>query len=470
MNHTLSRIRIALAAAFIGAGMLWTATAEEAASTAPAAPQAGTTATPPSTEPDAANTANAGNAPAAPKETVPLHSIEALQPLLASPSQHYTIAEQVQIDVPDYIFKVTCEHGEYEVRTIQMLLKICHEIDVIETFRSTQHGPQVLTGAAQAVGDLGQGAKTIVFHPVAAGKALVRAPARILRDIGRIMTSPMRNKKEKEEGVDGNVRTRGAKGIFYSKEVRRAAYQLGVDAYTDNINMQALLHSLARQRKIGSLALSFAMPSVEGLKYVKYAATGGSSKVEVERMILENNAYELMRLNAKLYAERLHTDVEKDESLKKLLANPNFSPREQTYLRSTLEEIAPERGLHDAFSLWAEAKVPEEAIYLATQMDLLGILHHHDCKLKELVVLDTDLGAINERKELMVALPLDVSRDTSAMRARIGRALDAAREKQASGIQFWFTGDASWNLQTYAKQNGVTIRRNILKDPMFTQE
>ncbi len=336
------------------------------------------------------------------KETVNINTIEILKPLLASPSPNYTIRETVGVDVPNYVFTVTCPHGEYELTTMHALLKTCHEIDVIETFRNTEHGPQILNGAAQSVMELGRGAKTIVFHPVAAGKALVRAPARIVRDVGRIISGPFRKREEEANGEDSTIRTKGAKGFLYSKDIRYAAYELGVDVYTDNINLQALLHSLARQRKIGKLALSFAMPSIEGLKYVKYAATGGSSKVAVEQMIMENNAYELERLNAKLYKERLNADFEQDEALANLLHNYNFSPREEAYMRATLEEIQPEAGLHEAFLLWSNAADPDQAIYFSVQMDLLGIIHNNDCHLKELISIGSDLAALNERRELNV--------------------------------------------------------------------
>jgi len=53
------------------------------------------------------------------------------------------------------------------------------------------------------------------------------------------------------------------------------------------------------------------------------------------------------------------------------------------------------------------------------------------------------------------------------MRSLITRAVAAAQEKKAAGIQIWVAGDVSWNLQTFAKQSNINIRRNILKDPMF---
>ncbi len=402
-----------------------------------------------------------------------LRSVQAV----LKPDPAYTVQDEVGIAAPFYVFRVESAHGVYDVKGTQNLMQLLYELRVIEAFRQGEHGSEVMSGAGQYIKNTGKGAVNLVVHPVASVKALGRLPFRFMRSVGRTAASPFIKKNETDS--EGHSRVAISKGFLYSKEVRKVAYEMGVDVYSQNPYLQGVLHSVSKQRSSGSFlvqgALFFVSPGGSSLaatalevgKWGRRALTPGGRHEVTEMLIRDNDSNELKRINAREFEDDLGLKYEKGAPAYEFLNNFSYSPREKTYARLYLADIKP-RGLDDALRFLAESPDMETAIFNYHQFSLLHAIHHGDARLTRLLPVGGRLAAVNTRGELMLVVPWDVVQNDAQTRAL----LEAV--KQANGTlgrgrnaQLWFTGDVDMIVWRFARDEGVTVRGNILRDAMF---
>jgi len=96
---------------------------------------------------------------------VRFENIRSLDGLLPRKTQFYEVAPEVKLKGAYYQFKVKSGHGTYEVESIRNLLKVCHEIKVMEQYKATDAGGEVWKGFSGSLKNLGTGAKAIVTNP-----------------------------------------------------------------------------------------------------------------------------------------------------------------------------------------------------------------------------------------------------------------------------------------------------------------
>ncbi len=74
--------------------------------------------------------------------TISFGEIDALNGVLPQKTEHYEVDPQVTVAPPYYRFQVVTKHGPNEVQSIKNLLKVCHEIRVMEEYGKTEEGNQ----------------------------------------------------------------------------------------------------------------------------------------------------------------------------------------------------------------------------------------------------------------------------------------------------------------------------------------
>ena len=120
------------------------------------------------------------------EQTFSYGSITAVRNIIPQKTDYYTIDSEVRLQSPYYVFTVNSASGDsFEVKGITSLIKVCHEISVIELFKQTEQGSQVWAGARTSLLNVGKGAKQIVIHPGDSAVALGRSVARTTRGVGR---------------------------------------------------------------------------------------------------------------------------------------------------------------------------------------------------------------------------------------------------------------------------------------------
>lgn len=402
-----------------------------------------------------------------PDTTVPLSSIRVLDNVLPK-SRNYTIDPDVGLDAYYYRFKVRTPHGEYEAVSVRNLVKLGHEIDVLERFRQTDDQNHVWTGISQSASGIGRGAKNLVLHPGQSIKQVGEGAGRFMRATGRIFTAPFREKKPRfaSNGVDRALLGRGPAG----GERRLMAYELGIDVYTGNPAVQELLNEVARKRVAGKLPLTASVFALPGGTIFALSLTPMGHDPSTEELIRDHSPEELKRVLALRYLEQFGLDYEEPgDPVDDLLDNPNYSPREQAYIWRYLTDLQGVQGVDAAMKFLADQYSVERASIVSAQLELLSLLHSRVPKrrLVKFVPVRNTLGAVSGDNTLCLVISVDTVRFWGDVKTSLELSLKAARKTGADRIEIWSTGDVDEKSVKLANRMGVYVYQNILQHEVF---
>lgn len=383
----------------------------------------------------------------------------------------YTIDDEVIIGENYYLYHVRSPHGEFDVKGTQQLKKLCHEIKVIESFRNSSAGQEVLVGMKKTLLDIPRGAANLVIHPVSSVKALGRHPARLVRGIGRVVKKPFHKKDAAEKNAKAQKTASGANVVddfFVTGAMRSAAAELGVDAYSNNPNIRALLLTLGRRRTIGSIATAFMLPTPLLLTVSTRSLTPGGMNVEVERLITENGKAEMKRLNAHYYKVKLGRRYKVHQPITRLLDNPYYTPRQQAYFRYYLEQLGNLPHLDDVINYLAACSSVDSATLNASQLELIYLYHERVRKVRDLFVYAGMIGLVDEAHKGVYMVPFDYVAGTPSTREWItGAYAKATKEFNADPVEVWITGDSTRGFAVVCSEAKMVLRHRILEAEVF---
>lgn len=409
-----------------------------------------------------------------PPSTVTCSSIAALNDLSKS-NKYFTLDDVVRVDGLYYRFSIKSPHGEYDVVSIRELLKVCHEIRVIEEYRATKEGSEAWNAAGESLKNIGRGAKRIVKEPKESAKAFAEAGGKIARSIGRFLKKQVDGKDEEKAG-DGADRDKGGEGLFVGKHARQFAAEVGLDVYTDNPYAQALIREVAKARSKGSIGTSvglFFLSPVQGLGLLSNSLTPNGFDAETEKLICNEAPAELRYVLTGKYNKELGLECAEGSPVSVLLSNPNYSPREQAYLYLYLKSLAkPEtgngvEGLSGAIEHLGKVKSPDAATFAANQMELLSAYQKYEKNLTKLVVVTKHLGAVTGAKELMLIIPYDVVGNVLEMKGFPGEVAKFSQSQNIKKTHLWCTGGVASGFASESKSKGIAVRENVLQLPHF---
>ncbi len=408
------------------------------------------------------------------QETVPLSSIVALTEL-STKNKYYTIDETVRVEPPYYRFHIKSSHGEYDVLSIRDLIKVCHEIHIIEEYRATDQGGQAWNGASESLKNIGRGAMQIVKKPKESAKAFARAGGKLVRSIGQLF----KEKKGEEKADGGTDRDKGGEGFLVGTQARKFAAEIGLDVYTDNPYAQVLIQEVAKARSKGAIGTSvglFFLAPVQGLGLLSNSLTPNGFDAETEKLIRDESPAELRYVLNKKYTKELGVTSEEGITVKTLLDNPNYSPREQAYIYYYIKRLVkPESGtgvtgLLDVLDSLGKVKPPEAATFGTSQMELLYAYQQYAKDMTKFVIAADKPGAVTGKKGMIFIIPYDIVGNTPDMQKLLEEIATAAQAQGTKDTQLWFTGKVASDFVSKSKAKGVTIKENALKFPHFASK
>ncbi|HYQ98221.1 MAG TPA: hypothetical protein VEO92_07615, partial [Candidatus Nitrosocosmicus sp.] len=154
--------------------------------------------------------------------------------LLAGPN--HRVEERVSNDGYLNTYRVVSKFGTFVAVSTPMLRKRISEINALVRMEQIE-GTQEFTSSLREAGtDTLVGFKNLVTHPVDTVKGAASGLAVAFRRAGDQLTGPKRSEAE-----DSRVKDL----IGFSKTKREYAYQLGIDAYTDNEKVQDRLNEIS---------------------------------------------------------------------------------------------------------------------------------------------------------------------------------------------------------------------------------
>lgn len=402
-----------------------------------------------------------------PRDSVPVDQIRILE-IFDLDSQYYSIDPKAGLDGYYYVFKVSSPHGEYRVVSVQDLVKVCHEIDVLETYLAKNKESPLARGLADSVVGVGKGAGDILLHPGLTLKRMGTGVGKMVRGVGRLLATPFKDKNEGKDadGVDRALYGKGPAG----GDRRQVAYELGLDVYTDNPNIQKLLNEVGRERLAGRLPVRVGLLFVPGGGVFSLALTPMGYDEPTEKLIRDEEPAELLRILGLRYRNQFgyaYGGRDSDPLLEHLLNNPNYTPRQQAYLWLYITEMKDLENRDEALRFLASVGSADEADSVVTQAEMLALIHTRARPLARYHPFGATLGAVGRDGALCMVWPVDTVRQWHDKGRLLDVGLRAMKEAGASRLEVWCVGDVDAATVEAAYKRGVPIHPNILAEPLF---
>lgn len=256
-----------------------------------------------------------------PSEGAPVFFSREIVPDLELRNETYTVSPIVEIREFAYAFRVESVFGSYQVRGVQQLRTLLHELDVVRKLAEVSQSEAFASSLSSSLATPVATTVGVAKRPVASVTGLPGGVVRYLggklyqmrRGSGKALDSyrEYRNKNEepkleeepeKKKQIGRSARKLSRKHLGHDSAKRKWARQLGVDPYSRNEVLQDALARIAWASSLGGFAGDFAVPSSEVFSYAGKA----------RELVWDRPAHQL---------EREIVDILKDCELEKELIN-----------------------------------------------------------------------------------------------------------------------------------------------------
>jgi hypothetical protein len=362
-------------------------------------------------------------------ETPPtLSASQILSPdLLAGPN--HRLEEKVSNDGYLNTYRVGSKFGTFVAVSTPVLRKRISEINALVQMEQIQGTKEFTSSLKEAGIDTLVGFKNLVTQPVDTVKGAASGLGAAFRRAGDALTGPTRSEAE-----DNRVKDL----IGFSKTKREYAYNLGIDAYSDNQKVQDRLDEIAWAGYAGGMTWAAAMAAVPG--GAGLAITISGTHHLLNEVFRTTPPVDLRRMNGeKLKAMDVHPEV-----ADAFLNNSVYSPRYQTLLVNALEEMKGVGNRATFVRLAAATPNKDLAFFRERQAAMYGGYHKVVAPVETFVALGEFAAVRTKANEIVFNVPLDHLVWTEAM-AKLLTGADArvTQLTQPANKQLWVTGTVS---------------------------
>lgn len=356
---------------------------------------------------------------------------------------YYNILSVEESENPGFLeFTVNSSHASYKTEGVLSLIKLLHEIEVIEKINRSEEGSGFVAGAGSTVESTADGFVKLVKDPIESGKSIGRAVGKVGTSIGGVF-------REKEEGEKTSF-----KDSLIGRSERELAKEFQVDVYTDNPNLKKLLNKMARARAGGkgiAVVASFLIP-VAGIAGIALTASSVNGKADL--LVNDSSKPELFRINkqALLALKIPAADVER------FINSPYYTPREATYIRTYLEQLRYAIGFREVFKIASEiqSSADAEKILYTLQM-AAGEAQKDPYVFDHIEVKGDGLWAATEKKVVWI-LPYDYLQNNRHGGILLDQAVEEWKTYPKRDFEIWTAGQVKQDFLRAASARGVKLQ------------
>ena len=374
-----------------------------------------------------------------------LSAAKILPPDLLSGPNH-RVEEQVYNDGYLNTYRVGSKFGTFIAVSTPMLRKRIGEINALVRMEQIEGTKEFTSSLKEAGTDTLVGFKNLVTKPVDTVKGAASGLAVAFRRAGDQITGPKRSDSE-----DGRVKDL----IGFSKTKREYAFQLGVDAYSDNEKLQDRLNEISWAGYTGGITWAAAMAAVPG--GAGLAITVSGSHKLLNEVFRTTPPVDLRRMNAeKLKAMDVYPEI-----ADAFLNNSVYSPRNQTLLVNALNEMKGVGNRATFIRLAAATANRDIAFFRERQAEMYAGYHKTITPVETFIALGEFAAVRTIKNEVVFNVPLDHLVWTDA----IARLLTAADNKvtqltRPANKQLWVTGTVSARARKEIEARGWQVQEN----------
>jgi hypothetical protein len=377
--------------------------------------------------------------------TAILTASQILPPELLSGPNH-RVEERVYNDGYLNTYRVGSKFGTFIAVSTPMLRKRIGEINALVRMEQIEGTKEFTSSLKEAGTDTLVGFKNLVTKPVDTVKGAASGLAVAFRRAGDTITGPKRSDSE-----DGRVKDL----IGFSKTKREYAYQLGVDAYSDNEKLQDRLNEISWAGYTGGITWAAAMAAVPG--GAGLAITVSGTHKLLNEVFRTTPPVDLRRMNAeKLKAMDVYPEI-----ADAFLNNSVYSPRNQTLLVNALNEMKGVGNRATFIRLAAATANKDIAFFRERQAEMYAGYHKTVTPVETFIALGEFAAVRTIKNEVVFNVPLDHLVWTDA----IARLLTAADSKvtqltRPANKQLWVTGTVSARARKEIEARGWQVQEN----------
>ena len=379
-------------------------------------------------------------------ESLPVLSASKILPpeLLSGPN--HRVEERVYNDGYLNTYRVGSKFGTFVAVSTPMLRKRISEINALVRMEQIEGTKEFTSSLKEAGTDTLVGFKNLVTKPVDTVKGAGSGLATVIKRGGDAISGSKRSDAE-----DSKIKDL----IGFSKTKREYAFQLDVDAYTDNEKLQDRLNEISWAGYAGGITWAAAMSAVPG--GAGLAITISGTHKLLNEAFRTTPPVDLRRTNAeKLKSMDVHPEV-----ADAFLNNSIYSPRYQTLLVNALEEMKGVGNRATFVRLAAATANKDVAFFRERQAEMYAGYNKAVAPFETFIALGEFAAARTIKNEVVFTVPMDHLVWTEAMAQLISAADSRVTQlTRPANKQVWITGTVSARARKELENRGWQVQDN----------
>ena len=333
-------------------------------------------------------------ASAAPRYESPtiLKASEILAPDIVK-GPHHHVDEKVVNDAYLNLYTLHSEYGDVQVTSTAKLMKYIHEVNAVAKMKEIQGTDEFAKGMKNKAGAVVEGAGDLITDPVGTVGDTVSGVGKLFSRAGENMFGGSRS--DSEGSRMGSL-------LGYAKAKREIGYKLGVDVYSHNEILQKELNELSSAGGTGTLVMSGLLMAVPGGAGAAVSVAGGT-KMMTNLVYWDKSPADLRKMNReKLAAMGVREDV-----ADLFIANGIYTPREQTLLVLSLENMSNTAGRAEYIKLATVTDNIDMAFFRQRQAEMYAAYNAKVQAISSFVAVGSTSAGMAKNGDIVFTVPLD---------------------------------------------------------------
>ena len=346
-----------------------------------------------------------------------------------------------------YRYTVVSDFDVFEATGNGALRKLLREIPAIATLRKVSETEAFAKSLGKAA-----------LKPLKLGEGLITDPVDtvtgIPKGVGQLFSNAYTSATGKRNPAEDS---QVEQLLAFSSYKRQYAYQLGVDVYSSNPVLQKELNRVAWASVAASLSFSAAMmPLGVAGTVVSYSRLGQ----QINEIVKEEPPARLRQRNEK---GLLEMGISKD-AIKKFLDHPNFTPRQDTVIVTSLSALKGAKGREDFVRFILAANDEESANFVMNIAETMKGYHETVSPIREIKVTSGLVFARAQNGSVLIPFPVDhffwTEQADEFVRNSI-RTHKSSGKQWPAGLDLWVTGIVSPLARKTLEELGIKVTERV---------
>ena len=339
-------------------------------------------------------------------------------------SDLYTIENEVATHGYTNTYYINSKFGKFTAHGNEMLLQRIQEIRAIQELDNIRKSKKFAEGVKVGAKAPFSFVKSLIMHPV---DTISGVPKGLWRYGSRTGEMIKGDKSEYEDSV-------GKELILFSAQKRKLAYDLNVDVYSSNNALQENLNSVSWASYSGGIAVSVALRPLGAIRFTKTGHT-------VNNLVRDNSPEDLRKINRKVL-EKLNVP---EDDIKEFLDSRWLSPRHETAIAHSLENLRLQKGVSDFIQLVTTSNSEEDAFFFQNITHLIEHYITNTVESQISIVIHNNFALLRVRKHFVFPLLVDNGYWSEFGANLMNTFASDLRSEYGEDIQIllWITGEVS---------------------------